>query len=248
MKSINRILLVVASSAFLAACGMGGTDVNWDGAPVGAIGPDGKPVVPEAGTLPDGTTPQPGPSTPASICEGQGRKYTGFGGTSLQVGRIDVALGTDNGRVKPFTALAGYAQTNAATGALPAATGEYQRVLANNPTLLAQSAATFGPAPDRWYVEPQSSAVALFTAYRIAFQGCLTFTGAAQFATAPTPQSAATECAAMGRKFWSKTPGQDEIASCVTAVTADTASEPVANRKWAYGCASVLTSAGFITY
>jgi hypothetical protein len=52
----------------------------------------------------------------------------------------------------------------------------------------------------------------------------------------------------MARKFWSKTPSPEEIQSCVDVVVNGTAAETQIDRKWAYACASVLTSAGFLTY
>jgi len=249
MKSINRILLAAASSAFLAACGMGGAEYGTNAEDVlpgnNIPGTPGNPGDPTQNPDP-GSGPGPGPGPAPVVCsESMGRTYKGFGNTVLTVGRVDVALGTDNGRVKPFAALNGYA----AAGGLAAATGDYQRVLGNNPALLAQSAATFGADSPRWLVEPQSSAVALYTAYRVAFQGCLTMTATpANYAAAPTAATAPTECGAMARRFWSKTPSADEIAACVKTATVDTAAEADPRRKWAYTCASVMTSAGFLTY
>src|SRR5690606_13192745 len=117
------------------------------------------------------------------------------------------------------------------------------------PASLTGSGATFGQPAQRWYEEPSANAVALQTAYSIAFDGCLTYTASgAEFAAAPDATSAETQCAAMARKFWSKTPGPQEIAACVEGATTGSAAEPQARRKWAYACASVLTSAGFLTY
>ena len=52
----------------------------------------------------------------------------------------------------------------------------------------------------------------------------------------------------MARKFWNKTPAPQEIQACVDVATTGAAKEPDARRKWAYACASVMTSAGFLTY
>ena len=65
---------------------------------------------------------------------------------------------------------------------------------------------------------------------------------------APTAASAQTACAAMAQKFWSKTPSPTEIQSCVDVAVIGAAAEPDGSRKWAYACASVLTSAGFLSY
>ena len=51
----------------------------------------------------------------------------------------------------------------------------------------------------------------------------------------------------MSRKFWSRTPTTQEIASCADVAMTGAAGEPIA-RAWAYACACVLTSAGFLTY
>lgn len=174
----------------------------------------------------DSPAPQPGPTCPATT-------VTGFDGQDLFASRATTAAGMDRGRVKPFTALV----------------TEYKRVLGVTPASLAGAAATFGAAEPRWSEEPASGAVALQTAFAVAFDGCLEYTKApSEFAAAPDAASATKECSAMARKFWSKTPKPEEITACVTAATTGTADEPVARRKWAYACAAVLTSAGFLTY
>ncbi len=181
------------------------------------------------------TTPTSTPTTPTPPDPKKcgGRPYVGMGGTELSASRKAVLAGVDHGRVKPYSAL----------------TGEYPRVLGNTPASLQGAAATFGSAPARWYEEPESSSVALQTAYAVSFDGCLTYTETdAKYAAAPTPQSAQQLCTEMERKFWSRTPTTGEVASCVDVATNGTASEPQARRKWAYACASVLTAAGFLTY
>ena len=90
-------------------------------------------------------------------------------------------------------------------------------MLGNNPALVAGSAATFGQDPARWLTEPTSSAVTVYTAFRIAFQGCLTTTSVtpSAYTTAPSNSTAATECANWARKFWSRDATQPEIDACV---------------------------------
>jgi hypothetical protein len=176
------------------------------------------------------------PNDPA-LCTS--KEYKGFDNLSLGNTRIVAKLGVDRGRVKPFSAL----QT------------EYNRVLANTPASLTGAGPTFGQVPARWYEEPQANAVALQTSYAIAFDGCLTYTATAtEFAAEPDATSAATQCAAMSRKFWSKTASPQEIQACVDVATKGAATEgnppaaTTARRKWAYACASVLSSAGFLSY
>lgn len=166
-------------------------------------------------------------------CADKGRDYASFDKVSLIGARPPTRLGDDRARMKPFSAL----QT------------EYERVLGNKPASLTGAGATFGQVPKMWYEEPQASSVALQTAYTIAFDGCLTYTEtAADFAAAPDAASAETQCSAMARKFWSKTPAPQEIQACVDMAVTGSASEPAPRRRWAYACASVLTSAGFLTY
>jgi hypothetical protein len=166
-------------------------------------------------------------------CTDVGKSYTGFGGSVLEAGRVDEVAGVDRSRVKPYSALE----------------SEYPRVLGNTPATLAGARTTFETAPVRWYVEPSASAVGLYTAYRIAFQGCLTATATpAQFATAPTAGTAQAECTSWAKKFWSRFPEQAEVDACVKVATTDTAAETDPKRRWAYTCASVLTAAGFMTF
>jgi len=162
-----------------------------------------------------------------------GQSWDGFAGTKLEVGRVDAPIGADRGRMKPYSALQ----------------GEYQRVLGATPSTLAGAASTFGQPVNRWYVEPQASAISLYTAYSVAFDGCLTYTATdPKYATAPTQATASTECAAMARKFWSQTASTDQVNACVTVAVTNTASITDAKRRWAHTCASVMTASGFLAY
>ncbi len=162
----------------------------------------------------------------------EGFSYEGFGGTQLVVGRDPDAVGYDRDRVKPLTALR----------------GEYARVLGKTPAVLEQLSNTFGAVPARWYVEPEASAVSLYSAMRVAFAGCLELTNTAEFDGTITLESAEKHCTGFARRFWSRNPAEDELARCVDVVSQKTSEEPNLRRKWAYGCASVLSSAGFLTY
>ncbi len=195
--------------------------------PTGPISND-----PTGPTPTDPTTPTT-PTTPAPRCD-MGKKYEGFATTDLIGDRVDLDMGVDRARVKPFSSLA----------------GEYTRVLGAQPALIAGLGTTFGEAQARWNMEPLASAVSLYTAYRVAFQGCLTFTGTANaYAAAPTDATARTECVNFSQKFWSRPADTAELDACVKATVADTSTgEPNLRRRWAYGCASVLTSAGFLSY
>lgn len=170
------------------------------------------------------------PLDPAT-CD-QGYTYQGFGGIRLEVGRDDEKVGFDRDRVKPLTALR----------------GEYARVLGSTPALLDSLSNTFGAAPPRWYLEPESNAVALFSSMRVAFVGCLNVTATANFDAVPDAVNARTRCADFAHTFWSRAAEPEELDSCVLLVTTKTAGETQPRRKWAYACASVLSSASFLTY
>ncbi len=198
-----------------------------DGDHLSGQNPPGGPVDPNVD--PPGPKP-PGPVDPATC---GGKDFLGFDGKSLIGDRVVANVGVDRGRFKPYDALA----------------AEYKRVLGNTPASLAGAADTFGKPEPRWYDEPQAGGVVLQTSYGIAFVGCLTYTEtAAEYAAAPTTATATTQCTAMARTFWSRTASPDQIAACVDVAVKGSATEVSARKRWAYACASVLSSAGFLTY
>jgi hypothetical protein len=167
-----------------------------------------------------------------ALCD-SGKSYVGFGGTQLTQDRKEADVGLERARAKPFTAL----QT------------EYTRVLGNTPVLLAESESTFGLTPPRWYPRTDPNAVSLYQAYRIAFQGCLTLTSTgAQYNQLPSIDTARTECTAWAKKFWSRTAMGPEIEACTNVIGMYSNSESNLRRRWAHGCASVLTSSDFLTF
>lgn len=194
-------------------------------------GEDPGNLPPDPGAVNDpGNNPgnNPGPMS----CD-PGRTYVGFDGLPLQAGRPDGDIGIDRGRIKPYSALA----------------GEYTRTIGKAPASLAGKASSFTTMPNRWYVEPISSAVTLYASLELAFDGCLDLTAMpAEFATAPDATRAATQCAAWANTFWNRAATQADIDACVKVAVTDSASENDARRRWAYTCASVLSAAGFLTY
>lgn len=181
----------------------------------------------------DPTNPAPVDDTPAGPGACDGKAFVGFDGMNVVANRVVGLPGADRARLKPYDVLA----------------GEFKRVLGATPASLRGAATTFGRPVARWYDEPTVGGTVLQTAYNIAFDGCLTYTEtAAEFAAAPTAETASTQCAAMARKFWSKTPTTDQIAACVDVAVTATTPEPDARRRWSYACATVLTSSGFLTY
>jgi hypothetical protein len=166
-------------------------------------------------------------------CTEVGKTYVGFAGTKLEEGRINAAAGTDRARIKPYSALR----------------GEYEKAIGAAPGSLEQSAGSFGAPPERFASEPRASAIQVFSAFRVGFDGCLTFTETApEFAAAPTQDSATAQCTTMARKFWSRAPTADEVKSCTQVALVDSAAEGDPRRRWAYTCATLLSSAGFLTY
>lgn len=185
----------------------------------------------------DPTTVDGGQPDPAAVTtcnqKPEGRTYLGYGKIALESDRVNEAAGENRARVKPFSVLS----------------GEYTRAVGAPPASLAANASTFGDVPVRWYEEAHSSAVELSTAYRIAFDGCLTFTAtAAEFSAVPDTMTAPAECTSMMKKFWSQTPQPAEIASCSNYATTALGKEPNARRRWAYVCAAAMTSTRFLTF
>ena len=238
-QNVFAVLALGALAFAIAACETPGESLlgGGPGGPGGDNGPVVAPVgsgpAPPAPTSPppDGSDAMP-PSGPTTCLSVQ-KSYLGFGAVKLEAGRVDEAVGLNRRRVKPYSALV----------------GEYARVLGESPQLLSSAGATLGQSVDRFATEPTASASSIFMSYRIAFEGCLTYAESdAKYADAPTSSSAATECAAMTRKFWSRTATSDEIATCTTVATADTTAETDPRRRWAYTCAAVLSAADFLTY
>lgn len=198
------------------------------------VGCAGSVSDPEGRLGPLGIDPETGlPILPGSEPKDPGRVYQGFGGSVLGGDRLAGVPGEDTYRVKPYTSLA----------------GEFTRTLGKVPALLPSFATTFSSSPDRWYIEPAADAVSLFSAYRAAFQGCLDFTAtAAAYAAAPTAATASQECGTMSMKFWSRAASAEEISICVDVATVQTQKDTNPRRKWAYTCAAMLSSSGFLTF
>lgn len=224
-------LVVTTSFAALAlllgACSGDGNSLTGEGAPGDPSNPLGPGVGPTI--------------APEKVCAETQTAYVGLGGIALHAARAEALPGVDRGRFKPFTALA----------------GEYQsRLGLQNAPNLQTSQATFGDAPARFFVEPKASAVNVYEAYSVAFRLCAANNTAAPFDSAPTELQAKAECEKWERKAWSRIPTPADIDACVKVAVNESVTEnpptgqrqttPV--RRWAYACAAVYTSAGFLTY
>ena len=67
---------------------------------------------------------------------------------------------------------------------------------------------------------------------------------------AAKPAAKAVEAAKgkAGRKAWSRTATVEDTDACVDVATNKLNDEPDARRRWAYVCASILSSSNFLTY
>jgi hypothetical protein len=166
-------------------------------------------------------------------CSTRGRPHVGFGNTDLVAGRIEAVQGADRSRLKPFSALK----------------TEFSRVTGQTPGSLESVASTFGTPQERWHEEPIASGLTVATSFEVAFEACLGATrDAAEYAAKPTGESASRRCTSMARRFWSRLPSQRELDACVAVAVSDTAAEPDARRRWAYTCASLLSTSAFLTF
>lgn len=181
----------------------------------------------------DGTSSGGGANDPTQpgTCE-VGAPHVGFGQNDFVSDRAVGALAVDRRRVKPFSAL----------------DSEMKRVLGSSPAALGASASAFGDVPARWYSEPVAGAVSLYSMYSLAFTACYDSMGDAAHQAAPTTATATAECAALQKKAWQRAPTAEETATCADLAVVKLASEPIARRRWAHACASVLSSAGFVSY
>jgi len=218
---MNNHLRLLASLLALgaAACGADPNVLDGPGGPGGPTSP-----ADAAGTAAE-----------ALLCTQvpQGRSYVLFDGSKMEASRVNENVGVNRARIKPFGVLA----------------GEYQRVLGLVPASLAGSAGSFNEPPARWYTEAQHSGVSLNAIFDLSFEGCSAFTKtSADYAAAPTNETAATVCTSLMRKAWSRAPSPDEITSCTTLATTKLATESDARKRWSYVCSSILSSSQFLTF
>lgn len=217
--------LAVVALACLAGCS--GDDPGTLNLPPSPTGdPTGVPTAPT-------TEPTNTPVELQCTEKPAGRSYRNFDGQALEATRANEGMGLNRARIKPYAVLA----------------GELTRVLGAAPPGLAAAAGSFETPPARWYEEPAATGVGLSTMYSVVFEGALAYTRAnAQYAAAPTAQSAQTECGAFMAKAWNRAASPNEVTECVTFATTKLGKEPNAQRKWAYVLSSVLTSTGFLAY
>jgi hypothetical protein len=225
-------ILSSIAACFIVACaaedgsslngGPGSGDPNGD-----PNNPNGDPNNPNGE---NGTGTVPG-STPPTADQCKGQPHVGFANFDFVSDRKAGDIGINRRRVKPYTALR----------------TEFTRTLGKIPTNMAQSEAAYGEQPARWFVEPAAGAVASYTTYQLAFATCYETMTQAQYTTNPDATTASAECAAMQRKFWQRTATPEETKACAD-FTLGLTTEPLARRRWAHACASILSATGFTTY
>lgn len=190
----------------------------------GEEGVDGETGGAEAGELPEELQ---------CTVKPQGNSYVLFDGTRLEASRVSENVGVNRARIKPYAVMA----------------TEYQRVLGVVPEAIKTAGASFDDPPARWFAESVYSGVAMNAIFEISYEGCLGYVRAASdLKSAPTPVSANAECTKMMRKAWSRTPSPEEIAGCSNLAVTKLAAETNVTRRWAYVCASILSSSQFLTF
>jgi len=232
--SVVRSLVALAICALAAACAPDGDSLLGGG---GGGGPNGNGNDKNGGgPNAPGAPGQPGADTPPELqCtqKPQGRAYLGFDGLDLGASRVNENVGINRARIKPF----------------PVLQGEYQRVLGLVPASLAGAADSFDAPPPRWFADARQSGVSLSAIFDISFEGCVAFTkDAADYAAMPDATSAGNVCTALMKKAWNRSPTPDESAACVSLATTQLGAEAAPRRRWAYVCASVLSSSNFLTF
>ena len=223
VQSLSLLSAALTIGACVSACGDNPDALSGRGNDTPAANaPGANPVDPNAS-----------PAALECTVKPQGRSYVLFDGSKLENLRVNENVGINRARIKPF----------------PVLQGEYQRVLGLVPASLAASAGSFDDPPVRWFAEAQHSGVSLDAIFDISFEGCAAFTKtAADYAAAPTAQTANTVCGTLIRKAWNHTASPDELTSCVTLATTKLGAEPDARRRWAYVCSSILSSSQFLTF
>lgn len=164
----------------------------------------------------------------------EGRSYPLFNGDKLEETRVNESASANRARFKPYSALA----------------GELGRTLGAVPPSLAAAAASFDDPPPRWYAEAAQSGTSLNAVYELSFEACQqSIQGKPAYASAmPTPESADRFCRSLMRRAWSRAPSPEELSGCVELATKKLDAESQPLRRWAYTCASVLSSSHFLTF
>lgn len=165
------------------------------------------------------------------LCEDQGQRYQGFGDTSIPADRLPGYEGYDLKRLKPYSALE----------------AEFRRALGTVPTELSKSATVFGAPPERWHTEAFFTAVSLYDFFRLSFDAC-----EQHLATNPPGSlehvAVRDRCAAWADALFERTGTEAEVALCTDAIETVAEDEADPTKRWAYGCAALASSPGFLSF
>tara|TARA_B100001094_G_scaffold138504_1_gene134081 strand:+ start:306 stop:899 length:594 start_codon:yes stop_codon:yes gene_type:complete len=160
-----------------------------------------------------------------------GQDHFGFGARSLETKEKGNLTETNRDNMKPFAAIA----------------ATYQR-MGLNEACLNRAEASFGSAPDRWFLKETTSVViisALHTANFCAAEDWLQRTGMPQEVEV---QTATQLCGQLIEGACMEKAEDYQLNACVDMVVNQTADEAIVSRRYAHGLAAVLTSACVITY
>lgn len=181
-------------------------------------------------------------------CEGAPptRSYRGFGGERLEDDRRDLARGLDSRRTTLFE------RGDSAGGHLDTVASVFEF---SKGFVTPQSASAYGFRERGWFADPTGSALLLATQYRLAYLSCQRlleqkrgWASHVEFAVTPTEASARSQCRALSTRFWNVKPTDTQLDECVTYATVETASETVPARRWAYVCATLISTTYALTH
>lgn len=218
---------------------------------------------PPASVTPDTpATNVEGPHYASARCEGLGmvRSYTALDGTKLEASRANSASGLDARHTRTWE------RTDDWGADMNEKLGYYLASIDVARGAMVPVRSTGGL--EFWYANPPMGALELYSQFRLGFLMCAKLLTSppdpsqrdafvlsptngsvlADFTAAPTAESAPRRCESMMRRFWKLVPTPEQIAACAQFAvddTADLASTPA--ERWAYVCASLLTSTGTTT-
>jgi hypothetical protein len=174
-----------------------------------------------------------GSTRAALTCFETSRSYVLFDGTKLEASRTTDEAAMNRARIKPFSVMG----------------TEYQRVLGFAPAAMKDAANSFESTPPRWFYESSYSGVSLDAISTLSFDACLEYVASEPtFDAMPTRDSAGAACTDWMHSAWNRSPSPEEIAGCAELAMTGVASETDVRKRWAYTCASVLSSSQFLTY
>jgi hypothetical protein len=232
----------------LAAVGCSGT---IEGGGPGRFSPEAFPPAPRAAGEPVTIPTLPSAAQCANVPTG--RAWLGLGGEHLEASRRDTAAFLDLHRPYRGSLKSGndWVLTGDITGAVGA--DAFSAPESRDPG----TGGAFGVAPDRWSEEPTVGPFAVFVTYSFAWKACVAAITRPpsrnvpgwyeHTAFEPTPDRARAFCRRTQANAWRREPTTDEVDACVD-LALNLAEEPDLTKRWAYVCASVVSSMNWLSY